>query len=51
MAVPEAAERADDECPRCGQEDCTPNPIADGWYECNSCVIAFSADGEVADVD
>jgi ribosomal protein S27AE len=39
-------ERSEDECPRCGSEG-IQNPILDDWYECNRCLIAFSADGEV----
>jgi ribosomal protein L37AE/L43A len=38
--------RADNECPQCGREG-IENPVLDDWYECNRCVIAFSADGEV----
>lgn len=41
-------DRADDECPRCGQEG-IQNPILDDWYECNRCVISFNVDGEVED--
>lgn len=38
--------RAENECPVCGTEG-IPNPVLDDWYECNQCVIAFNADGEV----
>ena len=41
-----ATERSEDECPRCGAEG-IQNPILDDWYECNRCLISFSADGEV----
>jgi len=39
-------ERAEDECPRCGAQG-AQNPVLNDWYECSTCVIAFSADGEV----
>lgn len=42
----DGTERSEDECPRCGSEG-IQNPILDDWYECNRCLIAFSADGEV----
>jgi ribosomal protein L37AE/L43A len=38
--------RAEDECPQCGRQG-AQNPVLDDWYECNNCVIAFNADGEV----
>jgi len=39
-------DRSDDECPQCGSVG-AQNPVLDDWYECNRCVIAFSADGEI----
>lgn len=39
-------ERSPNECPKCGSEG-IPNPVLDDWFECNGCVISFSADGEV----
>jgi len=35
------------ECPKCGSQG-AENPVLDGWYECNRCVIAFNEDGEVS---
>lgn len=50
--MPEESEagvdRARNECPRCGSEG-TQNPILDGWFECNRCVISFNVEGEVDD--
>jgi rubredoxin len=38
--------RDGNECPECGA-DGIENPVLDGWYECNNCVISFNPDGEV----
>ena len=40
--------RNKDECPECGSQG-SENPVLEDWYECNNCVIAFSADGRVSD--
>jgi hypothetical protein len=45
-----ATERDDDECPRCENSGMTAaNPILEDTYECSTCLIAFTADGEVLD--
>lgn len=33
-------------CPECGNEG-HENPVLDGVYECNNCVIQYDEDGEV----
>lgn len=41
-------DREEDECPQCSNQG-YENPVLDDTYECNNCVIAFNAEGEVLD--